>query len=235
MKQINESFQNLSEEEKKEPKLSFYIELPVFKITCLKEQYDCIFRILNHVSKYKKFQKIYYDMRKYNYFKPKYSILDKEHKENILKELPEGKNENALLWFKFSIDMILKTIKYYRGNKNIFNIPKSVLDKYKEKFTELFGQYYKNIEENPEYEFELEEDKYLFRKILTCVDINILSSWSDKIIEQEFKQKKIEEKRGAKSGGYFSFFFGLSNANEDELFTEAEQKKLAEILSEIIF
>ena len=42
-------------------------------------------------------------MRKYNYYKPKYSILDKEHKENILKELPEGKNENALLWFKFSI------------------------------------------------------------------------------------------------------------------------------------
>ena len=232
MKQINEAFENLSEEEKKEPKLSFYIELPVFKITCLKEQYDCIFRILNHVSKYKKFQKIYYDMRKYNYYKPKYSILDKEHKENILKELPEGKNENAILWFKFSINMILKTIKYYRGNKNIFNIPKSVLDKYKEKFTELFGQYYKNIEENPDYEFELEEDKYLFRKILTCVDINILSSWSDKIIEQEFKQKKIEEKRGAKSGGYFSFFFGLSNANEDELFTEEEQKKLAEILNE---
>ena len=153
MKQINESFQNLSEEEKKEPKLSFYIELPLFKITCLKEQYDCIFRILNHISKYKKFQKIYYDMRKYNYFKPRYSILDKEHKENILTELPKDKNENAILWFKFSINMILKTIKYYKGNKNIFNIPKSVLDDYKEKFVNLFQQFYKNIEENPQYEF----------------------------------------------------------------------------------
>ena len=74
MKQINEAFQNLSEEEKKEPKLSFYIELPLFKMTILKEQYDCIFRILNHISKYKKFQKIYYDMRKYNYFKPRFQF-----------------------------------------------------------------------------------------------------------------------------------------------------------------
>ena len=32
MKQINEAFENLSEEEKKEPKLSFYIELPLFKL-----------------------------------------------------------------------------------------------------------------------------------------------------------------------------------------------------------
>ena len=232
MKQINESFQNLSEEEKKEPKLSFYIELPLFKITCLKEQYDCIFRILNHISKYKKFQKIYYDMRKYNYFKPRYSILDKEHKENILTELPKDKNENAILWFKFSINMILKTIKYYKGNKNIFNIPKSVLNDYKEKFVNLFQQYYKNIEENPQYEFELEEDKYLFKKILTCVDINILSSWADKIIEQDFKQKKINEKKESKKGGYFSYFFGFGGGDEEELFTEEEQKKLSEILGE---
>ena len=234
MKQINEAFQNLSEEEKKEPKLSFYIELPLFKMTILKEQYDCIFRILNHISKYKKFQKIYYDMRKYNYFKPRYSILDKEHKENILTELPEGKNENAILWFKFSINMILKTIKYYKGNKNIFNIPKSVLDKYKEQFNTLFAQYYKNIKEKPDYKFELDEDQYLFQKILTCVDINILCSWSDKIIEQDFKQKKIEEKKESKKGGYFSFFFGFGGGDdsEEDLFTEEEKKKLAEILNE---
>ena len=49
-------------------------------------------------------------MRKFNYFKPRYRILDKEHKENILKELPEGKNENAFLWFKFAINMTLKTL-----------------------------------------------------------------------------------------------------------------------------
>ena len=232
MKQINESFQNLSEEEKKEPKLSFYIELPLFKITCLKEQYDCLFRILNHISKYKKFQQINYDMRKYNYFKPRYSILDKEHKENVLTELSKDKNENAILWFKFSINMILKTIKYYKGNKNIFNIPKSVIDDYKEKFVSLFEQYYKKIEENPEYDFESEEDKYLFRKILTCVDINILSSWSDKIIEQEFKQKKINEKKESKKGGYFSYFFGFGGGGDEEVFTEEEQKKLAEILGE---
>ena len=167
-----------------------------------------------------------YQRRKKEYEKKITELMD------ILKELPEGKNENNILWFKFSVNMILKTLKYYKGNKNIFNIPKDVLNKYKEQFTNLFSQYYKNIEEDPNYDFELEEDKYLFRKILKCVDINILSSWADKVIEQEFKQKKIEEKKGEKGGGYFSFFFGLANVNEDELFTEAEQKKLAEILNE---
>jgi vacuolar protein sorting-associated protein 13A/C len=57
MKQINDEFENLTDEEKKEPKLSFFIDLPKFKINFRKEQYDSIFRILNHISKYKKIQK----------------------------------------------------------------------------------------------------------------------------------------------------------------------------------
>jgi len=51
MKQINDEFENLTDEEKKEPKLSFFIDLPKFKINFRKEQYDSIFRILNHISK----------------------------------------------------------------------------------------------------------------------------------------------------------------------------------------
>ena len=230
MKQINDVFENLTEEEKKEPKLSLFIELPKFKINFRKEQYDSIFRLLNHVSKYKKIQKIYYDMRKYNYFKPRYKILDKEHKANILKDLPEGKNENAFLWFKFGIDMTLRTLKYYKGNKNIFNIPKNILEQYKEKFIELYSKYHKKFEENKEYKIEVEEDEFLLKKIMTCVDIDLLCTWSDKIIEQDFKDKKIEEKKSKNTGGYFSFFFGFGAKTEDPIFTEEEEKKLAEIL-----
>ena len=230
MKQINDEFENLTDEEKKEPKLSFFIDLPKFKINFRKEQYDSIFRILNHISKYKKIQKIYYDMRKFNYFKPRYRILDKEHKENILKELPEGKNENAFLWFKFAINMTLKTLKYYKGNKNIFNIPKTVLDKYQEQFVDLYTKYHKKLEEDKNYKIEVEEDEYLLKKIISSVDVNLLCTWSDKIIEQDFKQKKIEEKKSQNSGGYFSFFFGFGAKQEDPIFTEEEEKKLAEIL-----
>ena len=230
MKQINEVFENLTEEEKKEPKLSLFIELPKFKINFRKEQYDSIFRLLNHVSEYKKIQKIYYDMRKYNYFKPRYKILDKEHKENILKDLPEGKNENAFLWFKFGIDMTLRTLKYYKGNKNIFNIPKNILEQYKEKFIELYSKYHKKFEENKEYKIEVEEDEFLLKKIMACVDIDLLCTWTDKIIEQDFKDKKIEEKKSKNTGGYFSFFFGFGAKTEDPIFTEEEEKKLAEIL-----
>ena len=230
MKQINDVFENLTEEEKKEPKLSFFVELPKFKIAIKKEQYDSIFRILNLVSEYNKVQKIYYDMGKYNYFKPKYKILDKEHKENILKELPEGKNENAILWLKFGINMTLKTLKYYKGDKDVFNIPKEVIEKYQEQFVDLYTKYHKNLEENTNYKIEAEEDEYLLKKIISCVDINLLCTWADKIIEQDFKNKKIEEKKSKNSGGYFSFFFGFGAQTEEPIFSEEEEKKLAEIL-----
>ena len=232
MQQMNDEFENLTEEEKKLPKLSLFIELPKFKINFRKEQYNTIFRVLNQITQYKKIQKIYYDMRKYNYFKPRYRILDKEHKENILKELPEGKNENAFLWFKFGINMTLKTLKYYKGDKNIFNIPNDIIEQYKEKFIELYTKYHKKLEENKDYKIEVEEDEYLLKKIMSCIDIELLCTWSDKIIEQDFKDKKIEEKKSKNSGGYFSFFFGFGAKQEEPIFTEEEEKKLAEILKE---
>ena len=46
-------------------------------------------------------------MRKFNYFKPKYKISDKKNKENKLTD-PKIKNENAVLWFQFLIQMVLK-------------------------------------------------------------------------------------------------------------------------------
>ena len=232
MQQMNDEFENLTEEEKKLPKLSLFIELPKFKINFRKEQYNTIFRVLNQITQYKKIQKIYYDMRKYNYFKPRYRILDKAHKENILKELPEGKNENAFLWFKFGINMTLKTLKYYKGDKNIFNIPNDIIEQYKEKFIELYTKYHKKLEENKDYKIEVEEDEYLLKKIMSCIDIELLCTWSDKIIEQDFKDKKIEEKKSKNSGGYFSFFFGFGAKQEEPIFTEEEEKKLAEILKE---
>ena len=106
-----------------QPKISLFINLPNFKTQILKEQYDCIFLILNHITKYQKFQKQFYQMRKFNYFKPKYKICDKENKENKLTD-PKIKNENAVLWFQFAIQMVLKQIKFYKGDKTIFQIPK---------------------------------------------------------------------------------------------------------------
>ena len=50
-----------------QPKISLFIHLPVFKTQILKEQYDCIFLILNHITKYKKFQNGFYQIRKFKY------------------------------------------------------------------------------------------------------------------------------------------------------------------------
>ena len=213
-----------------QPKISLFIHLPVFKTQILKEQYDCIFLILNHITKYKKFQNGFYQMRKFNYFKPKYKISDKKNKENKLSD-PKIKNENAVLWFQFAIQMVLKQIKFYKGDKKVFQIPKEDLDNLKAKFMNLFTIYYKGIKNNKNFNFEKKEDEVLFKYIIYAIDISILKNWSNNVIEKVFKEEKIEEKRYAQSS-YFSYWFGTSNIDEKKLFTEEEQKKLNELIND---
>ena len=64
-------------------------------------------------------------MRKFNYFKLKYKISDKKNKENKLSD-PKIKNENAVLWFQFAIQMVLKQIKFYKGDKKFFKFLKKI-------------------------------------------------------------------------------------------------------------
>ena len=226
MKQLNDTIENKNNEE---AKISLFIHLPNFKTQILKEQYDCIFLILNHITKYQKFQKEFYQMRKFNYFKPKYKIRDKENKENKLTD-PKIKNENAILWFQFAIQMVLKQIKYYKGDKTIFQIPKEVLESYKEKFMNLFTIYYKGIKKNSNFILDNKNDKELFEHIIYVVDISILYNWCNNVIEKVFKEEKIEEKKYAQSS-YFSYWFGTSNIDEKKLFSDEEQKKLSELMN----
>ena len=127
--------------------------------------------------------------------------------------------------------MVLKQIKFYKGDKKVFQIPKEDLDNLKAKFMNLFTIYYKGIKNNKNFNFEKKEDEVLFKYIIYAIDISILKNWSNNVIEKVFKEEKIEEKRYAQSS-YFSYWFGTSNIDEKKLFTEEEQKKLNELIND---
>ena len=187
------------------------IDLDNFETEIKKEQFNCIIYILNHISKYQKYQRDYYETRKFSYFKPR----DKKDKKK---------------WVKFAFDMIVRQIKFLRGNRNIFSIPKDVLEKYNEKFNELFEKFFKNRKTNVNYVFdEGSEESELFKEIVYNVDIKVLNSWSKTVIEKVFKNEKIEEKKYSQQS-YFSYWFGYgSKIDESKLLSKEEEEKLHEL------
>ena len=72
--------------------------------------------------------------------------------------------------------MVLKQIKFYKGDKKVFQIPKEDLDNLKAKFMNLFTIYYKGIKNNKNFNFEKKEDEVLFKYIIYAIDISILKN-----------------------------------------------------------
>ena len=207
-KQIN----NIKENTINEAKMNIFIDLPYFYIELHKNQYDIIIKMLTLISKYQKFQNNFYEQRKLNYFKPNHKKKD-------------------IYWFKFAIESVIKYIKYYKGDKRMFNLPEFAMKDYKTNYIEIFETYFKLIKSNKEVNLE-KNKKDFFEKIIYIIDLNILKKWSNEVIEKVFRDEKIEEKK-YNSQSYFSYFFGYKNdikIDEKTFFNEEEQKQLYEIL-----
>lgn len=109
MVQINESvIQN------DDARVNVMIHLDTFNIDFQKEQFNCLIRILNHASNYQRFQFNYHETRKHKFFRPQYSITDKTNRSKIYNS--SGiKNENCVMWWKYSINTVRKKIEYIKG------------------------------------------------------------------------------------------------------------------------
>ncbi len=107
----------LNNEEKEIPedesRTHLWINLEQFHINILKSQYDCIFKIMNHVSEYRRFQFNYYETRKFHYFRPEIGGLLMISKDK------DKENPNARKMWRYGIRIALKKIKYLRGEYNI--------------------------------------------------------------------------------------------------------------------
>lgn len=197
--------------ENKEPLINVMIDLNSFETEIKKEQFNCIIFILNHISKYQKYQADYYETRKFSYFKPR----DRNNKKQ---------------WIKFAFEMVVRQMKYLRGNKNIFSIPQNVMDEYKKNFNDLFENFFISKKKNQNFQFDEKSENFQkFYEIIYCVDIKLLQGWSKTIIEKIFKNEKIEEKKYAQQS-YFSYFFGYgSKVDESKILSKEEEEKLMEL------
>lgn len=188
-----------------EARINFSIDLDQFHIEIFKPQFDCLIKILNHISKYNRFQYSYYETRKYRYFRP-------------------VSNCTKLKLFKYAIEMVIKRIKHNRGVFYVFDLPKNEVKSYEENFTRLFHIYYNNHQDLKD------ENLLLFKKIIETIDMEKLYSWTLNIVKEIYKKNKIEENK-KQNNGLFSKLFGIKKTDiESYNLTKEEEEKIEEIL-----
>ena len=94
---------------KEDSRIQLWIKLDKFDIEIHKTQYDCFFKIINHISEYRRFQLNYYETRKFHFFRPHIGGL-LESKISHQKE-----NHNARKMWRYGISIAIRKIKYLRG------------------------------------------------------------------------------------------------------------------------
>ena len=205
------------------PKMHLILELDKFNFDIQKEQYDCIIKIMNTISQYHQILYDFNNTTKFKFFRPN------EKLETALKT-PEKKSKIIRDWWKYAIRMINGQIKYFKNNnKNIFNLPKLLIDEYKKDFEKLYKKYYLLKNDNKSKEELTQKELNDLYKILEITDLKDLYIWSRPVLQEIFTERKKEEKKYNNST-YIGYFLG-TKFNEDELITKEEHEKISEILT----
>ena len=207
------------------PKIHLILELDKFNFDIQKEQYDCIIKIMNTINQYHQILYDFNNTTKFKFFRPKVK-LSTALKDN------ENKNKNLIIrkWWKYSIHMIIGQIRYIKNNnKNIFKLPKLLIDEYKKDFEKLYKRYYLFKNDNKIKEELNEKELNQLYKILEITDLKDLYIWSRPVLQEIFTERKKEEKK-YNNTTYLGYIFG-SKFNEDELITKEEHEKINEILT----
>ena len=126
--------------------------------------------------------------------------------------------------------MIIGQIKYIKNNnKNIFNLPKLLIDEYKKDFEKLYKKYYLSKNDNKNKEELNEKELNQLYKILEIIDLKDLYIWSRPVLQEIFTERKKEEKK-YNNTTYIGYILG-TKFKEDELITKEEHEKINEILT----
>jgi len=142
----------------------FAIDTLIFKMH--KDQFDNIVELSKIIEQYQKLQFSYEDTKKYKNLRPLYQPSIKSSKQGLLKTY-KPKNENAVLWWKYSIECVRKIIKEKKGFKGQFRITDAKLRLYQQEFMLLYAKVVNNKGLN-----EIEQLRYY--KILNIFDIQQL-------------------------------------------------------------
>jgi len=187
-----------------EARTNLSIDLTNFNIHLKKLQFNAIIKILNKINKYLNVQNQFYETRHYKFFRPEFTCKT-DH-------------------FRYAIQMVIKRIRYNRGQLKSFDIPEAKMKNFEESFLKLFPVYLNSFSLN-----ELSSEKIeILKRVVEVVDIDILYKWTIKVIRDFFVSNKKEQSRKEKVGAVW-LLLGY-NIPEDQLLTKEEEDKVKEIL-----
>ena len=215
------------------PKIHLVLDLDKFNFDIQKEQYDCIIKIINTVSQYHRLLYDFNNTTKFKYFRPKLklsSVFNNKKEDGNKDKINVDKHQVFIEWWKYAKNMILWQKRYIKNyEKNIFDIPKIIIDEHKKNFEILYKKYYLIYNENKKTETITEKELNQLYNILEVTDIKDLYIWSSKVLEEIFTTKKMEEKK-YNNTSYLGYIFG-TKFNEDELISKEEKDKIKELLT----
>ena len=199
--------------------LNLQIILDKFDIEIQKEQFDSIIKILNEISNYQQFQYSYYQTTKYRFFRPSEKI---------------GSSSNATIqWWQYAIRMVVKQIKYMKGNLNIFQIPEKTLKNYENIFKDVFPRYFLSLEKEKEKEKEKisGEDMIKLQKVVETVEMKDLYLWLKPCLQVIYEEQKHKKK--SEIGKFFSKFLKKDEKKQVEI-SEEEKKQIEDLVEKVI-
>jgi hypothetical protein len=189
-------------------RVQLWINLKNFDLNFEKSQFDVIIQIVNHVSKYERFQHFHHESRKFYLYRPECTV-----------------KENPREWFTYAACMARKRMRYLRGKQDEFTINPILLNHYKILFHKYFAKYI-----NDPIAYEEGKADYIekFNKILTILDTSLLYEWALVNIQEYFQNNRKEKNKKAKVGLFGGFF--SKKINEEDLLTPEEEEKILEII-----
>jgi hypothetical protein len=128
--------------------------------------------------------------KKFKFMRPKRSINSIKREGLLTSETIT--NENAVLWWKYTIKSVIKSQREKKGSIVEFRIPKKQKREYEQKFIKLFQKYLTNE--------DYDQDE--LHHIIVAVDRSDLEKWVTVITKRRIDQEIKKQEQA----GWFSYF-----------------------------
>ena len=237
---VKANFKTTKHFDKETPKYWVQLIVDDFSLNLKKKELLNLIKIMDFITKYRKFLDSYNKTLKYKFLRPQYSILDKEVDEKCTEY---NINPNAKQWWKYSIECILRTIQMKNGAPNQFKLSsvatKAIGKQYKHYFSKIFtkkqevkervestsgGEIPKDAEDMPPSLRELSiiehnaldsKERHQYYYILTALDEKTLKEWTSEVVKKHHENFKEAESKRTSSSSMWSMFSWVSGGEEE--------------------
>ena len=158
-----------------------------------------------------------YSTKRFKFLRPIFKVTD--FKKGSFLQSDSVSNENAVLWWKYAINSVIRLQKEKKGFINAFKIPKTRMRDYEINFMKLFQKY---LDNKPYSKEELHH-------IIIAVDQAHLEKWVTVITKQRIE---IAKKKSSESS-WFGGLFGKKKEEEKKDEVDISEEEIEQVYKQL--